>query len=260
MQRITLKFWQLCVLWMVAQAQEDNCPGGWYYYRRHCYHLRPINSYNVRTGRGYPGHTKDYSTTFCLGRGAHPITYRDENEVNNIHEYLISQDSDVRYWTGFKFRNGNFTTDDGYPVRYTNWAQGEPNLGHSGGDCVEVRFSVSTRKSLWYVEDCTSATQLVFCKKPSVCAGSGTYYYGGRCYTIQRTALNQPSAVTSCRLRDRSELISFHSQKEKDVIFRFLNAAFSGTKWLWTGLEKSSDESPYQWVDETFVDYSNWLA
>ncbi|XP_065193086.1 uncharacterized protein LOC135824282 [Sycon ciliatum] len=243
-----------------ALVMSENCPGGWYYYRRHCYYSLGTNAYYTHYRSGDPGYTKDYSTTFCLGRGAHPITYRDENEVNNVHEYLISKDSDVRYWTGFKFRNGNFTTDDGYPVRYTNWAQGEPNLGHSGGDCVEVRFSLSTRKSLWYVEDCGSSRPLVLCKKPSVCAGSGTYYYGGRCYTIQRTALNQPSAVTSCRLRDRSELISFHSQKEKDVIFRFLNAAFSGTKWLWTGLEKSSDESPYQWVDETFVDYSNWLA
>ncbi|XP_065194195.1 uncharacterized protein LOC135825387 [Sycon ciliatum] len=233
-----------------ASAQKENCPSGWYYYRRHCYHLYKPASY-----------TKELASTYCLARGAHLITYRDENEVNNVHEYLISHSANIVYYTGFQFRNGNFTTDDGLPVRYTNWAPGEPSLGKASGDCVDVRFTLSTRKSLWYVRDCSTRLALL-CKKPSVCRGPTrtTYYYRGRCYTIQTTSLNQPSAVTSCRLRDKSELLSLHSKKEKDVVFRFLNAAFGGTRWLWTGLQIKSDDEPYQWVDKSFVDYSNWLA
>ena len=148
----------------------ENCAANWFYYERHCYRL-------FVSGRGHTGsHQLHHNTaaTNCLKHAAHLISFRDAAEESNVKEYIHAFGATSKIWTGLRFRNGNFTSDQGQPMIFTRWATGQPVLGHVGGDCVYTLYHHSKRTAPWYVTGCGGNNQYFnyLCKKPSgKCAG-----------------------------------------------------------------------------------------
>ena len=58
---------------------------------------------------------------------------------------VLGTSDDSQYWIGFNdiLTEMNFMWSDGSPVRYTNWAENEPNNYRQSEDCVGMYLKVS---------------------------------------------------------------------------------------------------------------------
>ncbi|XP_071951100.1 macrophage mannose receptor 1-like [Antedon mediterranea] len=178
------------------------------------------------------------------------------------------------YWTGFndKSASGTYKWDDGTPVTYTNWDQGQPN---SAGDSNCVALVTSKPVGFWDDMSCESNIGVI-CEKPrdgytkppmvttqpsDVDCLVGWTGYGSHCYQAavipQDIRLSWEEALDVCRNMG-SELASFHSNQEEEWVKSSVKTEYNMTGNFWIGLNDRDAEERYEWSDDSPVDYLPW--
>ena len=99
---------------------------------------------------------------FCEDQGAKLASIEKEEEANLVFSTISTFEID-RWWIGLNDRDeeGVFAWQDGNPLVYEAWNEGEPNNFNSNEDCVEVLLS----NGLWNDARCRD-------EKPFICSFS----------------------------------------------------------------------------------------
>ncbi|CAG5122281.1 unnamed protein product, partial [Candidula unifasciata] len=169
----------------------------------------------------------------------------------------------LKFWVGLQFdqASSTFSWQDGWPVRYTNWAQDEPNT-KAGMRCV-----TQTLDGRWNVNNCTSRRPFVceinFGSPPPAtrpsrltanCPNRGWFAYRGNCYNIESSSPKSWAAASAACTVLGGSLASIHSRTEANYLAsRLRNLGHD----VWIGLYKDQ-ATGFAWNDNTELEYLNW--
>nr|XP_039270230.1 uncharacterized protein LOC120344952 [Styela clava] len=269
-----------------ATPRPEQCPNGYKLYGDACFKYMSTSA------------TWDDARTMCQneGKGIDLVSIYQGYENNMIKSMFWQSISADSMWIGMQYQTTTstpltpidsltaspiltettFTWADGWPVEYTNWGVGEPDVetASQSSGCVYMN-----RDGSWSVVSETGsgmscgATLPFMCKKSLVSIPTppptpvdiegtcdpGFVGYGAYCYYIER---GTSSAFTRSFWEARGEcetrgatLASFHGE---DECLAIVNMITGGSHNLWTGLTHDGF-SGWRWVDETPVDFFNWV-
>uniref|UniRef100_A0A8C9WMS0 Macrophage mannose receptor 1 n=1 Tax=Scleropages formosus TaxID=113540 RepID=A0A8C9WMS0_SCLFO len=171
-------------------------------------------------------------------------------------------------WIGLNSNvtSGYFRWIDNWRLRFSNWASGEPKNNLA---CVYANVD---RK--WKTVSCTE-THYALCRRssdiaptepsqlPGTCPESKkrrTWVpFRGHCYAfMSSTKENWAHASTEC-IRMGGALISIEDPLEANFIQQNLEILQDSTRSFWIGMYKTHN-GQWLWIDNTVVDYTNWMA
>ncbi|XP_063422181.1 macrophage mannose receptor 1-like [Mytilus trossulus] len=214
---------------------------------------------------GSPAANWQDAETKCQADGAVLVT------INDLYENAFVEANmgpNVDYWIGFKYNRDttSFAWQRNWPVKFTNWAFGEPSNGPLDL-CVKSMNgqwdSTGCTRSMGYVCEINSAPLPPVTSAPNGhCKNPDETIYNNFCYYFSPlTYMDWPSAGYTCTKRGM-DLVSITSAIELDYVFTTsLNARSRNGKHIaqniWIGLNKGL-QSSFQWTDNTPYSYNNW--
>nr|KAG5696149.1 hypothetical protein BaRGS_026508 [Batillaria attramentaria] len=207
----------------------------------------------------------------CLLDGGQLLSVRDVHELAEVTTLVPSDVTDA-VWTGLSFDSslGEYSWVDGWPVTFTQWDSGEPNL-QSAGSCVTML------DGMWSDTFCNETHPFV-CKitsakpppttpaPPGHCANNTWAPFGDFCYyAAPQNTKSWPEANYLCR-KMGLELLSVHSVEELTFVQSLVKLATTTTAYsyysaslnrVWIGLQRTL-EGGFRWTDGSAVDFFQW--
>ncbi|XP_077347036.1 macrophage mannose receptor 1 [Lithobates pipiens] len=169
------------------------------------------------------------------------------------------------FWIGLNSNktDNQFKWIDGWKLRYTKWASGEPKKKKA---CVYIDID-----GQWKTASCDENYASV-CKQTSVIApteppqkpgkcpdssSKGWIPFRGHCYLVESSyTRNWAQASMEC-LRQGSNLASVEDQAEADFLYHHIEILNDRVNTFWVGLYRNV-EAKWLWLDSTPLDYVNW--
>ncbi|XP_073485831.1 macrophage mannose receptor 1-like [Aquarana catesbeiana] len=169
------------------------------------------------------------------------------------------------FWIGLNSNktDNQFKWIDGWKLRYTKWASGEPKKKKA---CVYIDID-----GQWKTASCDENYASV-CKQTSVIApteppqkpgkcpdspSKGWIPFRGHCYLVESSyTRNWAQASMEC-LRQGGNLASVEDQLEADFLYHHIELLSDRTNTFWVGLYRNV-EAKWLWLDSTPLDYVNW--
>lgn len=187
------------------------------------------------------------------------IDSRAENEF--VASYL--RDLVLPVWIGLSDRlhEGKFAWSDGVsPVRYTNWAEKEPNNNAGREHCAAMTHS-HLQAGRWNDDDCNQERGWVCYQKKSSsnapaknpCPEDYVSWYSN-CYKLVYEPKTWEAANTACQ-QEGGNLASVDMSYDQAFIS---GAVLKGKGDAWIGLRKEESGDSYKWSDGWPVFFTHW--
>ena len=145
----------------LATAGAFSCPPGWRLFAdwsNHCY----WHSAQVKA-------TWADAQLNCIAQDsrAHLASISDVIECDYIVDTVGA--GQISTWIGLndKVKEGIYVWSDGSPVRYFNWADGQPDNNGAGQDCIYIWHDNTVPVGKWDDESC-GLTFAFVCEMPSI--------------------------------------------------------------------------------------------
>ncbi|XP_068203774.1 macrophage mannose receptor 1-like [Palaemon carinicauda] len=198
----------------------------------------------------------------CAAEGAHLAS------AYSIHQgsflWVLGQDENIlNPWIGLnnKELQSTYQWSDNWPVTYTNWGEGQPQVNVTDKNCVMM----DSEDGLWYNERCEELKPFL-CKHSEEQAPSPgppitghcpddtwSSLPGPYCYLIVTDVKNWNDAHAHCMFLD-SNLTSIHSDDQNAFLKHGIQSGANIN--IWIGLIQKT--SGLGWSDGTPFDYQNW--
>lgn len=202
----------------------------------------------------------------CLSDGATLASILDTYDQAFIELTLdINKRDDA--WIGLTDTNPNqddveFAWEDGWPIFFTKWGQGEPSQNFGEGCvytsaqggwnntvCSEQHYSIC--KTTTAEKPLTVAPVEGECSEGWTDSGSACYWYENTA-----TAVSWAEGRYVCQ-QAGGDLTSIHSKAENEFIRDLVGTIGVSGRSVWIGLRKN-DLGGYDWSDGTALDYTHW--
>ncbi|XP_025083035.1 macrophage mannose receptor 1-like [Pomacea canaliculata] len=238
------------------------CKGNYYHYRDSCY-----GNYRM------PKNMAEAEATCVLDNG-HLVSIRDIHELASVDIFLYIDVVVSASWIGLTYNEttGSYSWVDQWPVTFTQWGQGEPDITKSAAcvamadgkwndtDCNDLR--PFTCKISTAAPPTTTPAPPGYCASPSW-APNGDYCY----YAAPSNTQSWPEANYICR-KLGMELLSLHSADELSFVQSLVTLAVttprynwrlpsSGVTKVWIGLERTL-QGGFRWSDGSPTNYLPW--
>jgi len=157
-----------------------------------------------------------------------------------------------------------FAWDDGDPITFLNFKNGEPQNA-TVKNCIKI---FNDQVYQWGTADCT-ATKMFVCEKkgfnykeppnvppPAPECPTDWVTFNNECYFVSgpNATLSNPDAQQKCTETDASALVSIMSEEENNFINQQI---MDGDTNVWIGLYKSNSYD-FLWIDGNDVRYTKW--
>ncbi|KAL2099694.1 hypothetical protein ACEWY4_004088 [Coilia grayii] len=234
---------------------SGNCPDGWMAFGSKCYLIK---------GKGNEVKA-DWKTArkWCRDNDAGDLAVIDTHYEN---EFLASylRDMKLPVWIGLsdQLHEGAFAWSDGSSVRYTNWANKEPNNNDGKEHCAAMTHN-ALQTGRWNDNPCSEEMGWVCYKKKSSslpppptknpCPDGYISWYKN-CYKFVSEPKNWEAAQAACQ-QEKGNLASIDMSYDQ----AFISAAvIQGKSDAWIGLRKRVRSDSYSWSDGWPVFFTHW--
>ncbi|XP_028934045.1 macrophage mannose receptor 1 [Ornithorhynchus anatinus] len=226
--------------------------------------------YKIFDKKNYEKKTWIEARDFCKEIGGDLATINSKEEQSTIwNSILASGVYHELFWLGLTYANPDegFIWSDGSPLRYENWAYGEPNYYQQSEFCGELKGEPSMN---WNDINCDHLHNWI-CQikkgaipKPeptapptetSIVTEDGWVLYKEHQYYFSTVKETMDNAREFCQ-KNFGDLVSIESNSKRKFLWRYVskNGAF---KEYFIGLILSLDKK-FKWMDGTKVDYVAW--
>ncbi|KAJ8402327.1 hypothetical protein AAFF_G00368160 [Aldrovandia affinis] len=235
-----------------------NCPEGWMLFRNKCYIFKGDHK-NQNEFRANWTFARDW----CKTQEGNLVVIDDQYENDFVASYL--KDLVLPVWIGLSDRihEGKFAWVDGSAVKYTNWADKEPNnSGDEGEHCAAISHNhlVTGR---WNDDNCEQSRGWVCYRKKSSTipvpppttspCKSGYTSWNNNCYKLVKVHKTWEDAQMECE-KEEANLASIDQSYEQAFV---AGAVVQGQSEAWLGLRRK-DDSSYTWTDGWPVFFTQW--
>ncbi|XP_072570731.1 uncharacterized protein [Paramormyrops kingsleyae] len=240
-----------------TQPWTGHCPQGWMLFRNKCYLFKG----NHKNQNEFQANWT-FARNWCRTQGGDLAVIDDQYENDFVSSYIMDIIQPV--WIGLSdtLHEGQFAWSDGSPVRYTNWAEKEPNNGEEGEHCTAMTHNhlVTGR---WNDDGCHRMRGWVcYMKKSnsipeppptrSPCPAGYTSWYKN-CYKLVAEQKTWEEAQALC-VQEKGNLASIDHSYEQAFV---AGAVLQGKSDAWIGLRRNEDGS-YKWSDSWPVFFTHW--
>ncbi|KAH9498738.1 chromatin-modulating protein mrc1 [Bulinus truncatus] len=227
------------------------CPNGYTRFQNSCYRYY-TDLYNWTNAEGY-----------CVSERGHLASLSSVAEQAFV-EILTQHVDAIQMWVGLMYSLSTqaFSWSDGWPVTFTNWGTGEPDLT---GMTACVSHTVDGQ---WQDVPCVMKLPFI-CEinlgspptpTPTIpvtsaaCPDKSWTLSGSYCYYLEKTLKKSwPGANFACTLLG-STLLTIHTDDEaKFITFMVTSARLDA----WMGLSRGEGMG-FSWTDKTPVEYLYW--
>ncbi|KAK6969768.1 macrophage mannose receptor 1 [Biomphalaria glabrata] len=229
----------------------NGCPNSYLRFQNSCYKYYSY-LFNWTDAEGY-----------CMSEKGHLVSLSTVAEQAFV-EILTQHVDAIQLWVGLTFSLSvqGFAWTDGWPVTFTNWGTGEPDLA---GMTACVSHTVDGQ---WQDNPCVMKMPFV-CEinlgqpptpKPTIpvtlaaCPNRNWQLHGSYCYYLERTLKKSwPGANYACTMLG-STLLTIHSDDEA----KFITFMVTPTRLnAWIGLRRGEGLG-FGWTDRSPVEYLYW--
>ncbi|XP_063066766.1 macrophage mannose receptor 1, partial [Engraulis encrasicolus] len=233
-------------------AWTGNCPDGWLVSGSKCYLFK-----------GKKGDAKaDWNTArkWCRDNNGDLAVIDTHSENEFVASYL--RDLETAVWIGLSdsLHEGAFAWADGSSVRYTNWADKEPN-NHDGKEHCAAMTHSPLVTGRWNDDACTQQRGWVCYQKkssslppPKSPCPDGYVSWYKNCYKFVFEPKNWEASLAACQ-QDGANLASIDMSYEQAFVS---GVVVQGKTDAWIGLRKKEDSDSYAWTDGWPVFYTHW--
>jgi len=242
----TMKFTGLLLL---ITTTASHCPdSSWSEFGQHCYRL----------------------STFDMPWTSAPLECQLVDEaatMASVHSQVENALLDSllegrRAWIGLaRDAGGEFVWQDGSPVDYLYWDNGQPGAGNctvinrnketgqwGTADCSEVRYA------LCHVPATTPTTTAPTTTPTPPTCPEGWTEHQGTCYVHYEDIVRGNEIEAECQAKHPSATaVSVQDADVNSLLF-----SLEGTIATWLGLSRASSSSSWKWSDGSMVNYTNW--
>ncbi|CAG5120963.1 unnamed protein product, partial [Candidula unifasciata] len=234
-----------------AAPNSTGCHQGYQRFHSSCYKFFS-DSYDWATAQN-----------MCKLDGGNVVTVSSGVEQAFVEIVTGHVNDSLQFWLGLKYdQYGDvFNWQDGWPIQYTNWGHGEPNV-KGGQNCV-----ANTLDGQWHASNCSSKYPFVceinFGSPPptrtysfGMCPSRNWYSFNGNCYLVESASPKSWAAANAACTLLGANLASIHSDSEAQALSNYLENV---GKDVWIGFFKGQ-AAGFSWYDGTEVEYLNWAA
>ncbi|XP_062410864.1 macrophage mannose receptor 1-like [Sardina pilchardus] len=238
-------------------AWDGNCPEGWMLIGSKCYLVKGPDRNNQNNFKA------NWTTArkWCKDNGGDLAIIDSHYENDFVASYL--RDLVKPVWIGLtdSLHEGGFAWADGVsPVRYTNWADKEPN-NHNGKEHCAAMTHTHHQAGRWNDDSCTQEYGWVCSQKKSSglppaknpCK-EGYISWFNNCYKLEFEPKSWEAAQVACQ-EDGGNLASVDMSYDQAFIS---GAVLQGRPDAWIGLRKKADSDSYTWSDGWPVFFTHW--
>ncbi|CAL1543038.1 unnamed protein product [Lymnaea stagnalis] len=236
-----------------AAPNSTGCPQTYSRFQNSCYKFYGNNAFNWTVAEGY-----------CVSEGGHLVSL--DSLAEQAYVEIATQHSDaIQFWVGmsYSFTLQGFGWSNGWPVKFTNWGTGQPDLSGLGmQSCVS-----HTVDGQWQDLPCvmqlnymceinlappptptpTIPATLAICPKNWVMYGSNCYYFE------KRLTKSWSGANYACSMLGAG-LVNILSDDEAHYITTMLTSVNLNA---WIGLSRGEGLG-FAWTDKSPVAYVYW--
>uniref|UniRef100_A0A3P8VSP6 C-type lectin domain-containing protein n=1 Tax=Cynoglossus semilaevis TaxID=244447 RepID=A0A3P8VSP6_CYNSE len=136
--------------------QSGNCPDFWYSFNDRCFKYMSTRK------------TWAEAELYCVSEGANLVSIHSVEEHGFVRTLIRNVDLAQEWtWIGLSdiHKEGSWMWSDGSPVRFLDWAVGEPN-SQGNEDCGLTNFETTKQ---WNDQGCLSVQSFVCATRPSSC-------------------------------------------------------------------------------------------
>ncbi|XP_036384637.1 C-type mannose receptor 2 [Megalops cyprinoides] len=240
------------------QCVQMNRYPGWKLFRNKCYMFKGDHK-NENEVRANWSFARDW----CRNQGGDLAVIDNQYENDFVSSYL--RDLVLPAWIGLSdtLHEGKFAWSDGSPVKYTNWADKEPNNGDEGEHCATMTHShlVTGR---WNDDSCHLARGWVCYRKKSSsipeppptknpCPSGYTSWYNN-CYKLVEEYKTWEEAQAACQ-QEKGNLASIDQSYDQAFV---AGVVLQGKSDAWIGLRRKDGSGSYAWTDGWPVFFTHW--
>ncbi|KAJ8338949.1 hypothetical protein SKAU_G00357350 [Synaphobranchus kaupii] len=237
-----------------------NCPEGWKLFGNKCYLFKGDHK-NENEFRANWTFAKDW----CRTQKGDLVVIDSPYENDFVASYL--EDLVMPVWIGLSdiIHEGKFAWIDGSPVKYTNWAEKEPNNnGDQGEHCASMSHSILVT-GRWNDDKCHESRGWVcYMKKSSSIPAPppttnpcrpGYTSWKNNCYRLSEEQKTWEAAQRACQQDGEGNLASIDQSYDQSFVS---GAVLQGESDAWIGLRREENGSSYTWTDGWPVYFTHW--
>ncbi|XP_035247102.1 macrophage mannose receptor 1 [Anguilla anguilla] len=245
-----------------TQPWPGNCPEGWKIFGNKCY-LFKGDHHNQNEFKANWTFAKDWCQN-KLEPKADLVVIDSQYENDFVASYL--KDLVMPVWIGLSdiLHEGKFAWSDGSPVKYTNWAEKEPNNnGEIGEHCASMSHSILVT-GRWNDEKCHENRGWVcYVKKSSSIPAppptsspcpSGYISWKKNCYKLAEEPKTWEAAQEACE-QEKGNLASIDQSYDQAFV---AGVVLQGKSDAWIGLRRQENGDSYTWTDGWPVYFTHW--